>query len=189
LPATLPVVVLLNTPEPSAILEAITAGATGAIHWTASETELLRAIDAAMAGLAILPVELIRALAPGSEVWLLSEEETMCIRSIASGETVSSLAETIHYSERETFRRLKNLYRRLGATGRDEAIARAAKLGLLDPGLEVSATRPCEADNRTSLLPDIRQDLQTELSWRAGRCTGLMVERSQPNQGPDVHRR
>jgi len=45
---------------------------------------------------------------------------------------LSYLAEQVGYSEREMFRLLGELYRRLGAANRSEALDKAARLGVFD---------------------------------------------------------
>lgn len=53
------------------------------------------------------------------------------LAALASGSTVARLANETGYSERVMFRRLADLYGRLGVSGRAEAIVAAERLGLL----------------------------------------------------------
>ncbi len=54
------------------------------------------------------------------------------ISALADGQTVSRLAESAGYSERAMHRHLKEVYGRLGARNRTEALVRTAQAGLLD---------------------------------------------------------
>lgn len=59
--------------------------------------------------------------------------ERAWLRELAQGSTVTALARTAGYSEREMYRLLAKLYTRLAATGRTEALLAAERWGLLDP--------------------------------------------------------
>ncbi len=126
------VVALLRPVIPSLYLGAVSAGATGAVDWSAQRHEMVRAIEAALDGQALIPTSVLRDLARGHGPWLPSDEQRECLRRLAEGETVGSIGRALHHSEREMFRRLKGLYGDLGAAGRQDAIGRAIHLGLLD---------------------------------------------------------
>jgi DNA-binding NarL/FixJ family response regulator len=125
------VLALTHVAEPAVQLAAIAAGASGAINWSADSPSIIRALDAALLGLAVLPATFLRYLAPRDGSWVASEEQVDCLRLLAVGMPVRSMAHDFHYSEREMFRRLRALYDRLGASGRHEALIRAKQLGLV----------------------------------------------------------
>src|SRR4030042_3857 len=67
---------------------------------------------------------------PHAERPRVDEEETEWLEELAQGSTVVSLADAYGYSERVMFRRLHDLYGRLGAANRSEALINAGRLGL-----------------------------------------------------------
>jgi DNA-binding NarL/FixJ family response regulator len=125
-------VVLVHAVEPSVCLSAIAAGATSALSWATEEGDLLRAVEAALVGHAILPTEVVRSLMSARGHWIVSDQQLNCLRRLADGATVSSIAQELHYSDREMFRRLRALYRNLGATGRQDAVTRAVERGIIE---------------------------------------------------------
>jgi DNA-binding NarL/FixJ family response regulator len=125
------VLALTHIGTPAVQLAAIAAGATGTIVWSAKTSDLIRALDAAIVGMAILPASVVRQLAPTEGIWVASNEQMDCLRLLSAGTPVRTIAEALHYSEREMFRRLRSLYRLLGSGGRQEALAHAAELGLV----------------------------------------------------------
>lgn len=132
LPASIPVVVLQPGCAPSVLLAALAAGASCIVRWDCDDETLLLAVQAALVGLAVVPASALRRLVPLVGQWKATDEETICLRRLAAGETVASLARDLHYSEREMFRRLKNMYPRLGVSRRQDALVRAIELGIVD---------------------------------------------------------
>jgi DNA-binding CsgD family transcriptional regulator len=127
-------VVMLVSPEPADYIRALRAGAHAVLDWHASPTDVLCALRAALAGHTVLPTSVARSLAsaaplPASAVF--SRQEVRWLRLLAAGGSVARLAHTEGYSQREVFRRLSGLYKRIGARNRPEAIALAARYGLL----------------------------------------------------------
>lgn len=61
----------------------------------------------------------------------LVPNEVAWLRDLSQGRNVCSIAAESGYSEREMFRRLNVVYRKLGATNRVEALLFAQRLGLL----------------------------------------------------------
>jgi two-component system response regulator DesR len=88
-------------------------------------------------GNVLLPMSVLRAAvvggSPSLKTLAVSEDELKLLRRLADGETVKAIAESVWLSRRQMHRRLRQLYRRLGASTRSEALTRAAKLGLLGP--------------------------------------------------------
>jgi DNA-binding NarL/FixJ family response regulator len=104
----------------------------------ANPWDIVQVFTAALDGRIVLPLALAATLVgtcdeqPTAGELLLTPEEVTCIRQLAAGSTVAELASSLGYSEREMFRRLRQLYRHLGTDSKVPALVRAAKWGLLD---------------------------------------------------------
>ena len=115
--------------------EAFRFGAAAALGWDETPEEVVKVVRASLDGFCLLPVAIARGLASaegqdGSSFF--SEWERTCLRRLSAGATISEVAKEANYSEREMFRLLHQLYEKLGARGRIEALVKAARLGLLD---------------------------------------------------------
>ena len=131
------VVALLPDPTPEEHAHAFAHRAAGTVDWNADPEDIVAALAAALEGMTRLPVEVARSLAaewPSMHALRpeVNAEEVDWLASLAAGTTVTRLAEDTGYSERVMFRRLHDLYGRLGVTGRAEAIVAAERLGFLD---------------------------------------------------------
>lgn len=125
------VLALLQRFTAAAHFQAIEVGAACAVPWHAPQALLLLALDAASSGHALIPSSFVRSLSNSAASWLPSREQGIALDMLASGSTVSDVAEALQCSEREMFRRLRALYQLLGVAGRHEAVLRADELGLL----------------------------------------------------------
>lgn len=130
------VVALLPNPTAAEHAHALGHGAIGAVDWSADPEEIVAVLRVALEGRTRLPVEIARSLAaewPGAHAPRpeLSEEEIEWIVDLARGTPVARLADDTGYSERAMFRRLHDIYTRLGVGNRAEAIVAAERLGLL----------------------------------------------------------
>lgn len=118
-----PVIALLKRPSTLAYKEALRLGAAAAVDWSAASEEVVEVFGQALCGRSALPVAvtqaLVRASAGDGEP---SVAETKWLRLLSEGMSVSQLAELAPYSEREMYRRLRDLYRRLGVSSRVQAI-------------------------------------------------------------------
>ncbi|WP_424641605.1 hypothetical protein [Embleya sp. AB8] len=129
------VVALLNEPTVDSYHSALRVGATGLVTHDADIGEIGEVLRCALRGNVRLPIAVVRALvdrttvAPGELV--LSGSETELLRQLASGRTVADIAKSRDYSERQMYRLVRDLYHRVGARNRSEAIATTAKWGLL----------------------------------------------------------
>ncbi len=131
-----PGTVVVGLPEPgSGITPAAlrAAGASGVIPRGSAPETVLLALCASSFGLRVVPDDDVAAPARPERrvVTDMSDEERGWLRGLASGQTVAALAHRSAYSERELYRRLGRLYRKLGATGRVEAMLKASSWGLL----------------------------------------------------------
>jgi DNA-binding NarL/FixJ family response regulator len=129
--------------------QTLDAGATACLPAGASMEEIVGAVHVAAKGLSLIPTDVLRDLVRSQgrapEACPLSGQEIEWLRSLARGTTVTRLADSVCYSEREMYRRLHDLYLRMGVTGRTEAVVRAARWGVLDGGwdeVEVTELRP-----------------------------------------------
>ncbi len=128
-------VVALVADDVPAHLAALAAGATAAVARSETPERIAQVVRAAAAGDCLLSAELANELAthaPPHPRVPLSDEEVDWIRALARGSTVSHLADQVGYSEREMYRLLADVYDRMGARDRIDAIVTAARLGLVD---------------------------------------------------------
>jgi DNA-binding NarL/FixJ family response regulator len=127
------VLAVLDEGSVAGYVRAISAGAAGAVPRDASPAAIRAAFEAAVNGNALLPIEVMRALAAephGSQlVGEPSAREIGWLRDLAQGFSVARLAERAGYSERMMFRLLRELYTKLGTTNRTEALIRARDRG------------------------------------------------------------
>jgi DNA-binding NarL/FixJ family response regulator len=116
--------------------QCLEAGASACLPAGASMEEIVGAVHLAAAGLSLIPMELLHALVTSRdrapEACPLSGQEIEWLRSLSRGMRVAKLAESVCYSEREMYRRLRDLYVRMGVAGRTEAVVRATRWGVLD---------------------------------------------------------
>jgi DNA-binding NarL/FixJ family response regulator len=116
-------------------VQAILGGAIAAVTRDALPDTVRKVFDAAVAGKSILPVEVVRGLTTlqltQEEEWVPSPQEVGWLRELALGTTIARLADRAGYSERAMFRLLRELYIRIGARNRMEALIRAHERGWL----------------------------------------------------------
>lgn len=134
----LAVVAVLVSADPADYIRALRDGAHAVVAWCASQTEIVQVVVAAMAGQTVLPRAVAQAIAlaaPNQRMHCdLSAVEIRWLRGLASGISVVLLAKAENFSQREVFRRLADLYHKMGARNRQEAIALAGQWGLLVDG-------------------------------------------------------
>lgn len=110
-------------------------GAAGIADWTAPPGMLAAAIDAAARGELRVPIEFVRSLVRSATRDLgpdLTSDEIRWLRRLSNGVSIRALHTEEYLSERELHRRLQNLYFRMGVRNRDQAVAKAGRLGLID---------------------------------------------------------
>lgn len=113
---------------------ALRAGAHATVDWRADPAEIAEVTVAALEGRTILPTAVAHALAVSAPAGVppLPPEDVRWLRTLAGGCSAVELAAAEGYSQREVFRRLSALYRRIGARNRQEAIVMAARWGLVE---------------------------------------------------------
>lgn len=124
--------------EQSVVLgtRAVRAGARSVLPREVTAAVLRRTVEATFEGQAVLPADVVTALATGAHraqpsPEMLSPQRLSWLRQLAEGVTVAELAGRAGYSERAMFRLLQTLYREMGVTTRIQAIVRAQEQGWL----------------------------------------------------------
>jgi DNA-binding NarL/FixJ family response regulator len=125
---------MIDKADVDSYARAVKAGASGVIARASSPTILQRSFTVMVDGQVLLPAAVVRSLATGprdagGRTEGPSEEERAWLRHLADGGTVAQLAESAGYSERMMFRHLRDLYRRLPARNRTEALIYARDNG------------------------------------------------------------
>lgn len=119
--------------EERTLVAALAAGYHGAIDIGESPEGIVIAVQAALNGQCTLPYEVARRLASGYPPpnGTLDPQEVTWLNRLIAGSSVLELAESEAFSERAMYRRLSEVYQRLGVASRTEAIAVASRAGLL----------------------------------------------------------
>jgi DNA-binding NarL/FixJ family response regulator len=128
------VLVLTTFDTDSLVFQAIEAGATGYLLKDAPRAELLRAVQAAARGQAVLSPSVASALMtrvrePAEEP--LSQRELEVLRLVAAGTTNREAAARLFISEATVKTHLLHIYAKLDVGDRAAAVAEAFKRGLL----------------------------------------------------------
>ena len=120
------------------VLNAIEAGAVGYLLKDADSIELVEAIESLRAGHSPISSSIARILVrrmnapaashPGPD---LTPRETEILRGIAKGFTYTELAEWLNISRQTVPVHIKNIYRKLAANNRSEAVYEASRRGLI----------------------------------------------------------
>lgn len=125
------------------VLQAIEAGAAGYLHKDTDALDLVEAIGSLMAGRSPISPGIARilvrrlsdrpeqALPTGEPRPTLTARETDVLWGIAKGFTYSELADRLGISRQTVPVHVRNIYRKLQASNRSEAVFEAAKLGLI----------------------------------------------------------
>jgi DNA-binding NarL/FixJ family response regulator len=132
------VVAILLTAELAAYRRILRSGAHAAVKWDCSPERIAQVVQSALSGWTVIPTFVARSLVEGlpEGLWreALKPEEIEWLRALAQGASVAQLARTASYSQREMFRRLADIYERMGVGNRAEAIALAGQWGLITHG-------------------------------------------------------
>jgi DNA-binding NarL/FixJ family response regulator len=130
----IPVIALLPQRSLDCFRSALDGGASGAVAQDDPAEEIVAVLEAALRGRVLLPESVVKGFIGGqltvpSEI-TLSKSDVKCLAGLARGQAVPQLAAAAGYSQRQMYRELQKLYRRIGAKGRGEAIALAAQWGI-----------------------------------------------------------
>ena len=131
------VVALLSPADTDGYAHAFGNGVAAAAPYDAEPEEIAATAQAAVRGTAVVPSDIAVSLArragdPHRHPPPLDQVELDWILALAKGATVVEIADRHGYSERAMFRKLGDVYARLGASNRAEALVAAGRLGLLD---------------------------------------------------------
>jgi DNA-binding NarL/FixJ family response regulator len=133
-PGAVIVAVLVESP-PAAYALSIVLGASVAVGREESPQRIAEALGAALDRRTIMPTAVAASLARGTarmdRLPELSADQLSWLNSLAQGGSVTDLARSAGFSRRQMHRELQDLYTRLGAGGRAEALVAAARHGLL----------------------------------------------------------
>jgi DNA-binding NarL/FixJ family response regulator len=133
------VLVLTTYDTDDHVQSAIEAGATGYLLKDAPRADLLRAVQAAARGEAVLAPAVAsrlmgRVRAPWPEQGPLSQRELEVLGLVANGTTNKEAAARLFISEATVKTHLLHIYAKLGVSDRAAAVAEAFNRGLLRPG-------------------------------------------------------
>ncbi len=133
LPREIPVLAVVDAPEQAR--ELVHAGARGVVLRAAPSTRLTAASIAVASGLRALDEENFEVTfakaAPEGDAALLSRREREVLELVADGLSNRLIAEQLDISEHTAKFHLRSIMDKLGADTRAEAVARAARRGLL----------------------------------------------------------
>ncbi len=128
-------------PESTATVWAALASGASSVLPRGSEAErFIAVVAAALNGDSLLPHQSVSRLALGCSPTApvdLSESELIMLESLANGETTSKLALKLNYSVRETHRKLRELFSRIGVRNRAGAIVEATRWGLIAANTDI----------------------------------------------------
>ncbi len=119
------------------VFSAIKAGASGYILKGSSPRELIESLNSLYQGGAPMSPKIARKVIrefqdePVSENTLLSHREKEIVRGIEQGLTYKNIAEKFHISPHTVHTHIKNIYEKLQAKDRQEAISKARRKGLI----------------------------------------------------------
>ncbi len=136
----LPVVMLTMADEPTYVEEAVRAGAVGYLLKSAPRDELIRAINAAGAGDAYIQAEvtgpLLQRFSSSSRASgatpALSPRELDVVGLLAEGMADKQIAAELGLSEATVKTYLRQVYEKLGAADRAQAVAIALRTRIID---------------------------------------------------------
>jgi DNA-binding NarL/FixJ family response regulator len=130
------VLALVTDPEVRTYAAALLAGATGTVPWDAEPEQIAACLIAVAHGQATVPPSVAASLADRvpqgfPEGWL-SARDIDLVRDICEGISVAAIADKLGLGQRSAHRILADLYGKLGATNRTEAILMAQRRGITD---------------------------------------------------------
>lgn len=133
------VVIVTGQDDPTALRQAVEAGAAAYLLKTATRVEVLSALRRVLTGDLILDQELAgQALhqlveAPNWSGMSLTVREHEVLRLVATGKTNQQIGVLLAVSTRTAKAHIERVIGRLGVANRTEAVARAISLGILTP--------------------------------------------------------
>jgi DNA-binding NarL/FixJ family response regulator len=130
------VIAVLEDASVPASVRALNAGAAGILPRDATLPTMREVVGAAARGDSLVPTSVLRALTerqptgePATAAGRPSTAEREWLSLLARGDNVATVAARAGYSERMMFRLLRDLYTKIGAANRTEAMIRARDQG------------------------------------------------------------
>ena len=129
--------------DEAVVLEAIAAGASGYLLKDADSIDLIEAVNDLMSGQSPISSRIARVLvrrlgertqggtAPTGPRGMLTAREMDILWGVAKGFTYAELAERLGISRQTVPVHIRNIYRKLEASNRSEAVFEATRLGLI----------------------------------------------------------
>jgi DNA-binding NarL/FixJ family response regulator len=128
-----PAILVLSTYEDVALVRAaLDLGCSGYIPKSASFQEIAAAVRAAAAGGVVIHPSLAGKVARKSTELDLSAHDLEMLRLLARGASYGEMGTTLYMSERTVRRHMNQLFEKLGAVTRTQAVAEAMRRGILD---------------------------------------------------------
>ncbi len=125
------VIVLTTFDHDEDVYAGLRAGAKAYLLKDIQPEELFKSIRAVMSGEVYLPSKIAGKLALRMQGEPLTEREVQILQLLAEGKSNRSIAQSLFISESTVKSHLKSLFTKLDATSRAEAIALAARKGLV----------------------------------------------------------
>lgn len=133
----IPILIMANDPTPSFLQEAVSAGAVGVVGNPPSADQMRDAIEVVRAGGSYIDpahtkgiFEAIGTSGPSKEP-VVTNREMEVLRLLFEGLSARQIASRLGLSERTVNTHVANLYRKLGASNRIEAIRIAMRMRML----------------------------------------------------------
>jgi two-component system NarL family response regulator len=133
----LDIIVLTVSEDREAVFAALKAGAAGYIVKGATPRELVEALTALRAGGAPMSPKIARFVVkafhdtPPPEEFLLSAKERAVLSGIQEGRSYKEIAGNMNISPHTVHSHIKNIYEKLQATDKRDALAKARRKGLI----------------------------------------------------------
>ena len=125
------VVMLTVSEDPSDIAETVRAGARGYLSKQVQPEELISAVKAIAAGEVVLGTEALSVLMDERTQSPLGDSDIAILRFLSEGLEHARIANEMAMSESSLKRRIREIERKLGVNNRIQAVAMAAKRGLI----------------------------------------------------------
>jgi DNA-binding NarL/FixJ family response regulator len=127
--------VLTGVLNPTSVIEAMQAGASGYLFKDTKASEISEAIKGAMEGRVHLSPQvaalLVNQIQPSGHIDPLTEREREVLRLLARGSSNKEIMQTLHITEATVKAHVRHILSKLGAQSRTQAILIAMRLGLV----------------------------------------------------------
>jgi len=133
----IPVILLLDSPDPAIVTSAFRAGIRGAISSDATPEEIESAVHAVNAGLVVATPASVAGLLPDPQSFAedlaepLSARELEVLDLLAEGLSNKLLAHRLSISEHTVKTHVASIFVKLGVSSRTEAVSQAIRRGLV----------------------------------------------------------